>query len=303
VNEKNEEAPQEAAKVREELAQNLAKQAAAISQATDAIQASDPKKPEEVLKPRTEAVAKLDEALSHSPDNAPIQEQNKAEQAKISDYLTGLAEKQMAKLLDKPQLDVRQQNTVTEAVAKLDQAIALNPENQKAQDLAQKAKAKLEQSHVENGEAALAELAKPPGPKPNTQSRLNKGIMAVSQFEKALSLNAESQPAKEGLKKANEMLPQLHADVADDEVAKAQAELNPTPPGKPADAAPGKPSIQNMQKAVGFLEKADQNFSTALAMTPQDGELQKRADAAKAMLGYTRDQLDQQSRAALKEKA
>jgi Ca-activated chloride channel homolog len=303
VNEKNEEAPQEAAKVREELAQNLAKQAAAISQATDAIQAAAPKKPEEVLKPRTEAVAKLDEALSHSPDNAPIQEQKKAEQAKISDYLTDLAEKQMAKLLDQPKLDVRQQNTVTEAVAKLDQAIALNPENQKAQDLAQKAKSKLEQSHVENGEAALADLAIPPGPKPNTQSRLNRGLMAVSQFEKALGLNAESKPAQEGLKKANEILPQLHADVADGEVAKAQAELNPTPPGQPAGAPPAKPSIQNMQKAVGFLEKADQNFSTALAMTPQDGDLQKRADAAKAMLGDARDQLDQQSRAALKEKA
>lgn len=296
LNPKNEQAAKKVAEVREKLAQNLAKQAAEISKKTDAVQAAGPKKPEEVLVPRGMAVAKLDEALAFSPDNAPIQEQKKAEQNKISDFLTDQAEKQTAKIMEKPKLDVREQNTLSQAIASLDQAQALNPDNQKAADLNAKAKAKLEQSHVETGQAALADIDHA---KPNPQAALNRANMAVDQFQKALGMNAENKPAQEGLKQAEARLPELYAAVGESEAGKAQdAMKGQQPPGK---AQPAKPSTQDMQKAVGFLEKADQNYGMAVSLAPTSAELQKRAEEIRAMLTSTRDQLDQQSRANMTE--
>lgn len=296
INPKNPEAPKKATEIREKLAQNLAKQAAEISKKADAAEAAKTKKPEEVLAPRSQAVAKLDEALAFSPGNAPIEEQRKAEQNKISDFLTAQAEKMAAPLMEKPKLEVRDQNTLSQAISNLDQALALNPENQKAQDLSSKAKAKLEQSHVETGQAALANIDRPSA---SPQARLNQANMAVDQFQKALAMNAENKPAQEGLKQAQDRLPEMYAGVGEAEAAKGEEAMKgQTPPGK-AEAA--KPSAQNLQKAIGHLEKADQNYSMAASFAPPGPELQKRAEEVRAMLTSARDQLDQQSRDKMKE--
>lgn len=297
INPKNPEAPKKVSEIREKLAKNLAKQAAEISKKADAAEAAKTKKPEEVLAPRSQAVAKLDEALAFSPGNAPIEEQRKAEQNKISDYLTEQAEKMAAPIMEKPKLDVREQNTLSQAISNLDQALALNPENQKAQDLSSKAKTKLEESHVEMGQTSLANIDRPHS---NPQARLNQANMAVDQFQKALAMNAENKPAQEGLKQAQGRLPELYAGVGEAEAAKGEEAMKgQTPPGK---AEASKPSTQNMQKAIGFLEKADQNFGMAVSLAPPGPELKKRAEEVRAMLTSARDQLDQQSRDKMKEK-
>jgi len=291
IREKNPEAPKLAEKVREQLAETIAKQAANLSKQADASAANSKKRPEEGLSQRQQAIDRLDEALSLAPKNAAIQEQKKSELGKMSDQLTRLAEQQMGGALEKSELNAKDQLNLSEAKAKLDQALGFNPDNQKAQQLAAQAGKKLEQSYVEEGQKALANLER----MPEARSQLNQALKASDQFQKALELNAENQVAKEGLEKANTQLPELFAAAGDAEAKQAQETMK----GKNSEA----PAQSDLQKAVGFLEKADQNYGMATSMAPQNAGLQQRADKVRQMLGDVRDQLDQMNRATAQKEA
>lgn len=299
INPKNTEAAKTAQQIRERLAKNLAAQAKNLTRQADQIVEQNqqpttrPTKPQDPMPKLEAAVAKLEDALTLTPDSKPIQKQKQDVQNRISDLHTAAAEKQMARPMEKPKLEDKDQQQLAAARTKLEQALALNPENTKAQELHQQASQKLEQSHVERGQAALANAEKQTRP----ESRLGNLQRAAEQFQKALSLNENSEPARQGLAEANQKLPEAFAAAGDAEAQKAKEAM--AGKSQPAKPAPSRPSTQDLQKAVGFLEKANQNYGMALSMAPENPDLQQRAEAIAEMLAGARDELDEQQREAL----
>ncbi len=301
LNAKNDEAVRNAEEIRKRLAKSLAQDAAKSEKQADEIRADPGQRIENYMFKYKEAVTKLDEALTHAPDDKAIQDQKQQTQNKMSDALTQSAQKQAEKPLEKPKIDAGDQWNLAQAKNKLDEALALNPQNQPADELNKKVSEKLETSYVERGQKALANIDKTN----NAIAKLNEAMTAADQFQGALGLNPENKPAQEGLAEANAKLPELFADAGDIEAAKAKAAIageqykegrdgKPQPPSQQQ----GMPSNANLQKGIGFLEKADQDYGMALGMTPSDADLQKRAQEVRDMLSAARDQLDQQQRAA-----
>ena len=294
LNPANADAPKQAEEIRQRLAENLSKQGTQIAAEADKMDKLN-LRPEAVLGRLDQAAAKVDDALALTPQNQPIQKQKQDIQNQASDVLTKAAERQADKPLQKEKLNDSEQFALAQAKAKLDQAAGLNPDNRKAKELGEKVAAKLEKSLVERGQEALANAEKTN----SLPGKLGQAATAADQFQKALGVNAENADAKKGLAEANAMLPDLYAAAGDAEATKAKeaageatAAAQAKGKGKPTAAAP-KPDLR---KAIGHLEKADQNYGVALGMKPADADLQRRAQEVRDLLNATRDQLDQKSR-------
>jgi hypothetical protein len=278
--------------IKKKLVENLSRQAQKTAASADELQKQfetgqapkDKKDTKEIIGRRQQSVAKYDEALQVDPTNTDVQNARQEQLAKMADQLANEAEKQAAPLLQKPTLKGEERKTLEAVSSKLDQARTLDSSNQKAQDLSQQVSQKLEDSYTSDGQKSLASAET----KKDAQGQFDAVNSAAQNFQKALQYNPQSQPAQEGLKQTQDKIPDLYAAVAKAEMDKAQAQLNPAK----KDAKAASPSTQDLQKAIGSLEKASQNFSAAVSLKPDNDNFKDGLQQAQGMLSQTREQLD-----------
>lgn len=253
---------------------------------------------QDVIAKRQEAVAEYDQALEQSPDNKALQAARQDQLNKISDLLTAHAEKVAAPLLANQAATPRERNTLEQVGKTLGEALADNPNNQKAQDLSKQVSQTLENAYNAEGEAALAAAEMTPRnaakQRMEAQRQLNQVSKAATDFQKALDQNSNSERAKAGLAKAQSKLPELYAALGKDDMDKAKEAAGAD---QPQDQQKGGPSQEALQKAVGFLEKATQDYDQAVAMAPDNADYKAGQAEAQQMLASYRDQLDKQMQA------
>ena len=294
INPDNKEATEKAVMLRERLVKNLATQAERFAERADQhLEESKKMEPqkknaaiEESLKRRTDAVAKLDQALEVQPENREIAEKKQEQLNKMSDTLTDRAQEGANKSLPKEKLNDYDIENLQQAKKNLDRAQQFNPDNQRAAELNDQVTNRLEQELIERGEQRL-ELANK-FKDTNKAQALPQAQNALSNFEKALEVNPDNQCAQEGAEKTREIMPDLLANAAQQDVDNAKKAME-----KGNDA-----TAKDLQKAVSHLEKADATMDRALAMDKKQNEdIKKQAEAIRDMLGDTRDKLDQKQRA------
>jgi hypothetical protein len=278
INAKNKEAARQVAALQERLLKNLTAQADAAVRLADQQQAGQ-KKPEEILAKRQQAVNKLEDAQQIAPDNQELEKKKQEQKDKMADLITDTVEPQVVQALEKPRLDNKSIEQLEQAHAKLEQALTLSPENQRAKDLNAKTVKKLEQAYVEKGREDLEKIAKSEA----NGWKLTHAKEAQKQFEKALGLNAESKPARDGMAEAQKKIPDLLAKEAESQVKAAKKNNDQN-------------SAMDLQKQVVLLEKADVNLTMASAMDQSREDLKKRGKEVRDMLGAARDQLDEKLR-------
>ena len=291
INPKNEKVKQDIKDVEKALVDNLTKQAQLKAAAADALPPpKDEATSKAVLAKRQESVQKFEAALEYKPDDQALKQGRQEQMNKMSDQLTNEAAAKAAPLLTEGNLPPKQRKEAETILPNLEQALQLNPDNQKAKDLQKQLSDKVESSLLAEGENLLKAAEK----QKDTESKLSAVSRAAADFQQVVDKNPQSQPAKEGLKKAQDQLPDLYAKAAEAGVKQAEAALKP--PADKGAAKPEAPSAKQLQQAVGLLEKSTQNYAMAIAQKP-DPAYQAGLEKAQAMLSDSRDQLDKNMQA------
>ncbi len=296
LNRDNTEAVRNAEEIRERLAANLARQAKEIADQAQAIEADPKRKPEQALGRYQDAVNKLTDAAGFTRDDKPIEQQKQDVRNKMSDLLTKLAAADAEQANRRKPGEDQQLRELSNANGKLDQALDLNAANQKAQDLKAKVAGQLEEALVERGQKQLEAAAK----SNNASNALSQLNAAAESFSKAMAINPDNKAAQAGLQEAASKLPDAFANAGDAEAQNAKNVLDgKSPSGAPKPSAQqqgGGSALQDLQLAVGLLEKATQNFGAAVNLAPDKADFRQRADAVQAMLESARGDLDRQMR-------
>lgn len=294
----------EATKTHERLAQALMAEAAKLSAEADKLEAAnDQKNDRKVLGQRAQTIDIQKEAQNNSPKDQHIQDAIKEQQNKMADLLTKRAEEKVAPVLAKPTTDGKDMDALNRARKDLQSALEAAPDHAKAKDLKAKTDQKLEAELLRQGNNALAGAERPNA---DPHGQLRSAMGAADAFQKALEVNADSQPAKAGMEKLATLLPKLHAEVGAMDLADAKKLLgDKNDAAKDAQAKPAAASPDDLKKAVGYLETSTQNFSRAVELAPTDADAQKGLDEAQKLLSDSRDSLDKrrQSEATAEAKA
>ncbi len=270
---------QEAAKVHQRLADALLADAARLNAETDkqeAAAANDPKKDRGILDRRNQAIDIDKQALTHSPDDPRIPAAIKEQQNKMADLLAKRAEEKLNPVLGKKETDGKDLAPLEGAHNDLQAALDIAPDHAKANELKAKTDKLLEDLLVKKAEGDLAAAE---SNKTNPRSQLSKAMQASESFQKAQAVNPDSQRAKAGMEKLQDLLPKAHAAVAALDMAEGKKLMG----GDKAD---------DLKKAIGNLETAAQNYGRAVEMAPADTNFQKGLAEAQQLLSESREALD-----------
>ena len=268
------------ANTRQRLTDSLLADAARHSAETDKIEAANRKDDDrKVLTRREQALDILDQAQTESPDAQRVADAIKDEKAKMAGLITRRAAEYLEPTLAKPKLEGGDLDKLERGRRDLAPAVEMDPNNVRAAQLKADSEARLEAEYLKQAEAAAAgiQLKKEP------RKDLALATAAVELFHKAQDVNPDSERAKAGLAKLEEILPELHAQVAALDLAEAEKLLG---------QENAKPPQDSLKKAVGFLETSTQNFARSLAMKAGVEDTQKGYDKARELLADSRDQLD-----------
>ncbi len=269
---------------RKKLAENLMKEAQNQAAETDKIEAfNDKNRDRQVLGRREQTIDLQKQALAQTPEDTRIPQAIQEQQQKMAALITKRAEEKIIPALAKEKLGGGELDALSRGRKELNEALALDANNAKAQELKTKAEDRLTTEMLAEGERTLAH-AKAPN---ETRNRLRAALMAQDAFQKVQEIHPDNEQATKGLATVQELLPQLHANVAELDLAEAKKLLQPKVEGQP-------PNQEAMKKAVGALETASQNFNRALSMKPDEEKLQKSFAEAQRLLSESRDELDKQ---------
>jgi len=259
---------------RQRLADSLMADAAKRAADADQVEAkNNPNDDRKTLGTRNQAIDIMKQAQTQAPKDARIPQAIQDQQTKMSNLITKRAEEKVAPALAKEKTDF---DALTRGRRELAQATELDAHNQKAADLKKAVDQRLESEYLRSGQKALANAEK----STEARNKLGAATMASEAFQKTQEINPDNQAAADGLKKVNEMLPSLHAQVAALDKAEAQKLLD------------AKPNEDGLKKAVGYLETSTQNYARALDMKPGDQKIQQDLADAQKLLSQSRDQLD-----------
>jgi Ca-activated chloride channel family protein len=281
INPSNKDAADRVKALRERLWQNLVAQASLAASQADQLQAEAKSKPDDVLNKRQQSVTKYNEALQLLPEKNEIAKAKQEQMNKMSDFITDKVEPEVSKIMEKPQLSFGDGGKLQQAREKLEQAMTLNPDNERAKDLNAKVTSKLEQFYAESGQKSLENMEK----SKNVSSKLTHANEAADKFGKAMELNSENKTTKDGMSAVQKQLPDLLAAAAENDV-------------KAAQAANGD-STKDLQKKVGFLEKAESGLGKAEMLNGSREDIKQRARDVRQMLSNARDRLNDKLNAEL----
>lgn len=287
LNEKNKPLVENAKRL---LSKELEKNAATMDAETDKAEAQQQKMDEKTFKPlfekREEITSKLEEAAGLTPGNKDLEAALEQQRADMSNLLTKAAKDQTAVAMKTETFfSNRSLKSLEDGAGKLDQAVALNPENKEAQDLGAQVKAKLEDAYVANGDLALKHLRKSleaekagtdaadkagaesnapkdggkKEPKSKADGQLENAIGAADAYSKAIGIAPDNKKAQDGLAEVNGILADLYSKVGNKDLAKAEQDMQgklPAPgeeSGKSEDGKgqdPGKGAESNEGKGA-----------------------------------------------------
>lgn len=280
---KDKQASAERDKTKRRLADSLMADAAKQSAEADKMEArNDTAKDRQVLGQREQAIESLKSAQAQAPDDKRIEQAIQEQKTKMSNLMTRRAEEQITPALAKDKLKPQELTQMNRARENLEEALELDPNNQRAEELKTQAEKRLEKDFLAQAGNHLEQAMNRTVP----VDQLKYALGAEENFQKALEVNPESQPAKEGLAKTGKMLPELHAAAAESDLAEAEKLME----------SQNAQSQQNLKKAVGYLETSTQNFSRSLALQSNEA-VQKRSELAEQMLGEARNNLDESRQA------
>lgn len=252
LNEKNKPLVENAKKL---LAKELEKNAATADEAVDKAESQakeiDEKTFKKLFEQREEITSKLEEAISHTPDDKGIADALKRQQEDMSKLLTKAAKTQTADAMKAENFfSNRNLQSLEDAAGKLDQAVSLDAKNKEAEEFGKQVKAKLEDGYVANGDLGLKHLRKSlenekkeqeaagaeakqddkqkqqdKAAKSKADAQLESAIGAADAYSKALGISPNNQKALDGLAEVNAILPELYSKSGNLDLAKVESDM------------------------------------------------------------------------------
>lgn len=253
------------------------------------------KKPSDAKRPMEKALEHGNKAQELDPDSKEAKDFLADTQKRYSEMLTSQGQKQLDDAMkeNKPQPKLAQ---LEKASATAQQAVEMDAENKKAQDLLAKTMAEAEKTNVEEGDknAQSAERAK------NALQEATALNQAVNNYQAALDINEKNERALEQMEKLTPKLAEALEQMGMDELAAAKASegmeqmqqmaqngQQPPPPGQTP------PNMGEMRETLDHLSKADQ----ALAQAESYGAPPEGIQPARQEISQLTDQLQNQMNA------
>jgi Ca-activated chloride channel family protein len=301
LNPKNKDAEQKLEDTRKKLAEQLRDQARELRAKAEQVNPEKDKEGKEQEKLNTAANERYEQAREQAPKDKELAQEHDAFRNQVANALTDKAEAKVQQAMQPPakpekgpnQGEVKKrQNTLNDALAKVDKALAFEETNQRAQNLKAEVMKQLEAAHMEYADMAKASGDKQAQTQP--ESAAGNFTEAVQNYQKALEINPENAGAKEKLAQSESALAKALTESGKKEMAQASGE-KPPQKGKGKDnkpAAPAEPAAE-MRENIGHLEKAAQNFAQADALRPGENEAQALQQQALDQLDSLRAALDQ----------
>lgn len=309
INPKNKDAEQKLEDTRRKLAEQLRDQARELRAKAEQVNPEKDKEGREQEKLNTAANERYEQAREQAPNDKELAQEHDAFRNQVANALTDKAEAKVQQAMQPPakpekgpnQGEIKKrQNTLNDALTKVDKALAFEEDNQRAQRLKAEVMKQLEAAHMEYADMAKASGDKQAQTQP--ESAAGNFTEAVQNYQKALEINPDNAPAKEKLAQSESALAKALTESGKKEMAQASGEKPPqkgkgNKPNAPEPAAapgtPAEPTAAEMRENIGHLEKAAQNFAQADALRPGENEAQVLQQQALDQLDALRAALDQ----------
>ncbi len=280
LNPKAPDIPPKQKEVKEKLAASQLRMARRMVQEADSM-AGDKRRFKETIYRRKDAINKY-EQIQAAGNNAPqVQAEKQAQQDKISEQYLAAISPRVEPILAKEDaaLSGNDEKTLREARASIAEAKNVNPQNQAVNGLDGRMAEKLSKLHQSQGEKALEEAGK----EKSLPRKLSQTQNAADQFQKALEQNPGNETAQKKMEDISKKLPDMLKQVAQEELAQAEQVLEKT----------SKPEEKKMQlrEAIGHLEKSTQTFDAAVALKPNEEDIEKQKRKADEMLAASRQEM------------
>ena len=310
LNPDNKEAAEKLEATRKLLSENLQQQARELRDKAAQI---DPKKskPGEKERMNVQAGETYERATEIDPHNTGLAQEYADFKNAVANDFADAAEARINEALKIPEtqgtreaLLVSRQNLLSNAVAQTEKALSFDENNARAQALKNKALKELEKSLVEHGDLASgkAEATAASAKNTNPESAANQFQNALEDYQKALDINPENGYAQKRFEQTQTKLAEQLTKLGKSELAKGSAEGNQaektTPPGKPGitrapKAGANPPANAQLRQQISHLEKAEQSFTQANALSPGKNDAAALQLEASGKLNNLRSSLDQ----------
>jgi tetratricopeptide (TPR) repeat protein len=232
------------------------------------------------------AIEKLEAALPYAQQAQALNPKNEQRQQEKQEIEKALASKldqraaQEEKAADQRNLEDQwqrkdAQQRLENAQADFQQAQALDPQDQTAKDGEKRVEKKLADLFNKAGRKGQQQAQQLAQNQP--QQAVEKFEQAMENFQEALAIQPEHADAQAGEKEVREQLEKLHLAQGDKQAQEGQQQAQNSP-----------------QQAAENLLKALQNFESAQALDPQNGEIQPRINNVEAILPDLLTRLGQQ---------